>query len=251
MATAVVGCAFEGSPENGVVGVKIAFTRAQATKIAQKMVKAYSGKNETTGAAEFRGPVKRRKGDAYSVDTCVTGSNEGTSDDPKFALLVFFRDLVFKRIQELVGEGGIFEGYTPVIQGDQAGPHEEEAFKKFVKEWCEKYKWLWEPQAPQMPHMNVLDLAVFPSMSSRHSKLSRAHSGSVIPKDDIWRAAESVWRQLPEVKIARAFILAWRLASVVIAKNGANTFLNTKELHQGITKGFHDGGGGRVYPRTK
>ena len=38
----------------------------------------------------------------------------------------------------LVGLGGAFEGYTPVIQGDQAGPHEEEEFKRFVTEWCKE-----------------------------------------------------------------------------------------------------------------
>ena len=185
MGTAVVGFAFEGSPNNGGVGVKIAFTRALASKIAEKSQRAYSGKNPTTGAAQYRGPLLREKGDAYSVDCCVTGSNEGTSDDPKFSLVRFFRLLVFLRILDLVKVGGDFEGYIPDIQGDQAGPHEEEEFKRFVKQWCLEHGWLWEPQAPQMPHMNTLDLAVFPSMSKRHSGLTRSHTGSVASKDVI------------------------------------------------------------------
>jgi hypothetical protein len=35
---------------------------------------------------KFVGEILRRKGDAYLVDCCVTASNEGTADDPKFPL---------------------------------------------------------------------------------------------------------------------------------------------------------------------
>ena len=35
-----------------------------------------------------------------------------------------------------------------------------------------------KPQGPQMPHVNVLDLAVFPSMSKRHSHLARSLHGN-------------------------------------------------------------------------
>ena len=248
MGTAVVGLAFEGSPNNGGVGLKIAFTRAQASKIAAKRQREYSGKDPVTGAMRYQGRVLREKGDAYSVDVCVTGSNEGTSDDPKFSLVRFFREVVFQIILDWVKEGGDFEGYIPVIQGDQAGPHEEEGFKRFTKDFCQQHGWLWEPQAPQMPHMNACDLAVFPSMSKRHSAVTRKSTGSVASKDTIWRAAETVWTNMPASKIARSFVLAWRLASVVIKKKGANTFLNSKEVHQRITQDFHDTENG-VRPR--
>ena len=77
------------------MGVKIAFTRAQASKIANKLQREYSGTN-AAGARQYQGKVLRRKGDAYSVDTTVTGSNEGTLEDPKFALLRYFRECVFE-----------------------------------------------------------------------------------------------------------------------------------------------------------
>jgi hypothetical protein len=182
----------------------------------------------------------RRKGEAYSVDTTVTGSNEWTSDDPKFALVRYFRECVFKQIAALVAPGGVFEGYTPVIQGDQAGPHEEEGFKRFVAQVCNEKGWLWEPQAPQMPHLNVDDLAVFPAMSKRHSDETRKYTGSVASKEVIWNAAAKVWAELPACLIARGFILAWRLAEVVIQKGGENTFLGTKEMHRGVSADFND-----------
>ena len=59
MGTAVVGLAFEGSPNNGGVGLKIAFTRAQASKIAAKRQREYSGKDPVTGAMRYQGRVLR------------------------------------------------------------------------------------------------------------------------------------------------------------------------------------------------
>lgn len=182
----------------------------------------------------------RRQGDAYSVDTTVTGNSEGTSDNPKFSLKRLFMDLVFELVETYVKPGGQFEGYTPVFQGDQAGPHEEETFKTAMTQTCAANGWYWEPQAPQMPHLNVLDLAVFPAMSKRHSELTRRHTHSVASKDVIWDAAEEVWARLPACKIARSFILAWRLAQVVITRKGANTFLGTRDMHARVREDFND-----------
>ncbi len=240
MVIAVVGFAFVGSPENGGEGVKIAFTRAQCTKIAAKLQREAT-KNAETGAIEFKGRVIREKGTPYSVDCNVTGSNAGTSEAPKFDLKTFFAELVFDEVDKLVRSGGKFEGYKAEYQGDMAGPHEEDRFKKFEMNYCASKGWGWKPQAPQMPYMNVLDLGVFPSMGSGVHELTRNNSGSVANKEVVWRAAQQVWRErLPESKIARCFVLAWRLALVVIKNKGSNTFLRTKEMHQGVKQDFHD-----------
>jgi len=239
MCVAAVAFAFEGTPENGGTAIKLAFTRAQASKIAGRTQRAYSGET-ADGRRQFRGEVLRRKGEAYSVDTTVTGTEEGTSDNPKFALKRWFKSVVFEALQKYVQKGGQFEGYVPIIQGDQAGPHEEAAFKQAMVEDCTAKGWHWEPQAPQMPHLNVCDLALFPAMSKRHSELTRRFTHSVASKDVIWKSAEQIWRNFPACKIARAFILAWRLAKKVIAKKGANTFLGTKEMHAQIREDFDD-----------
>ena len=49
--------------------------------------------------------VVRKKDDLYLVDCAVTGSNKGTSDDPKFLLLKLFENHTFPRIEALVGSG--------------------------------------------------------------------------------------------------------------------------------------------------
>jgi hypothetical protein len=82
----------------------------------------------------------------------------------------------------------------PIVQGDNAGLHSNDGeYLRFVKEYCETKSWHWEPQAPQMPHMNVLDLPVFPAMSKRHTTFLREQVGlRVLKEDEIWDAAEIV-----------------------------------------------------------
>jgi len=79
----------------------------------------------------------------------------------------------------------------PVIQGDNFGPHTDRAFKEYVTTYCIEKGWKWEPQAPQMPHANNLDLAVFPAMSKKHSATLAKHDGNnMAPNDEIWDTAE-------------------------------------------------------------
>jgi hypothetical protein len=152
---------------------------------------------------KFVGEILRRKGDAYLVDCCVTGSNEGMADDPKFPLKKLFNELIFPIVAGLVGSGGKYEAFVPIFQGDNAGPHKDSAYKNFVEGHCATNGWHWEPQAAQMPQVNVLDLSVFPIMSRRHSNLSRRQGGmKVLTEDQIWRAALQVWEEIPCAKIA-------------------------------------------------
>ena len=60
-----------------------------------------------------------------------------------------------------------------VIQGDDTGPHNKDIYINYIKSHCDSKVYHWEPQAPIIPHFNVLDLSVFPVMSKRHTALSR------------------------------------------------------------------------------
>jgi len=238
MAVALTAFAFEDSIENGGRAHKLGFYRAQSYKVAKKQVRAAVRQPE--GNVTYSGEVLRRKGDLYLVDCAVTGSDPGTADKPKFPLKSLFETKVFPDIETLVGPSGKFEGYTPIIQGDNAGPHAEESFIQFVEGYCEAMGWHWEPQAPQMPHMNVLDLSVFPCMSKRHTALSRSHEGlKVLGEDEIWAAAEEVWMRLENWKIASAYIQAHRIAKKVIAAKGDNAFLGGGGcIHVGVGDDF-------------
>jgi hypothetical protein len=155
MGVAFVPFAFQDSIENRGKAVKLDFLWCQSYKVVEKLVRE--------GVRWENGRIKRRKGELY-----VTGSKAGTADNPKLPLLNVFLNNLFPKVERLVGHGGEFDGYTPIFQGDNAGPHQDKAHIKFVTEYCTEKGWHWEPQAAQMPHMNVLDLSVFPSMSRSH-----------------------------------------------------------------------------------
>jgi len=229
MAIAVTAFAFAGNVLNGGDGLKLGLYRVQSARIAKQTVQA--SQRDENGKLHYDGDIIRNVGDAYLVDCCVTGSDHGTSDKPKFALLDLFRDHIFPNVEKLVCAGGDYEGYMPVFQGDNAGPHQDKRYLSFVKDYCNRNSWHWEPQAPQMPHMNNLDLAIFPAMSKQHSALLREYLNTMAPAAIIWEKCESVWKALASATIAQGFILAYRLASKVIQHNGTNEFLRNNNFH--------------------
>ena len=105
---------------------------------------------------------------------------------------------------------------------------------------CIQKGWLWNTQEPQMAHMNVLDLAVFPAMSKRHISMCRSQHGlRVLSPDEIWAAAEEVWNNLPSCKIANAFVQANRIAKKVIKSGGDNKFIgNGGSISVDVRKDF-------------
>ena len=197
---------------------------------------------------KYCGPVVRKKDDLYLVDCAVTGCSHGTLDNPKFPLKALFENKIFPDVEALVGPGGKFEGYVPIFQGDNAGPHAETEFVEYVEGYCRDKGWRWEPQAPQMPHMNVLDLSVFPCMSKQHTMLCRDREGlKVLKEDQTWNAAEEVWMGLDNWKIASACIQAHRIAKKVIVAKGNNDFLGNGEgIHVGVRKDFRPTENGMV-----
>ena len=97
----------------------------------------------------------------------------------------------------------------------------------------------WEPQGPQMPHMNVLDLAIFPAISRRHCARS-VNGVKVLNEDEIWENALSVWQDLPSHKIANVFVLSKEIANKIMKAKGSNDFLSDAEggLHACIREQF-------------
>jgi hypothetical protein len=89
-----------------------------------------------------------------------------------------------------------------------------------------------------MPSANNLDQVVFPCMSQRHTQLLRQHRNSVIPNDQIWKAAQEVWNNLELYIIARGFVLAYIIAAMVIEGEGGNDFLNNANFHCEVQKDF-------------
>ena len=149
LVVAVTAYAFENGFEGGGDGLKIGCYRAQGVKMARRTVRAYNPVSR-----KYDGSLVRKKGDAYLVDCNVTGSSKGTEDNPKFPLKEVFQREVFPAVDDLVKEGGEYEGYLPIFRGDNAGPHKEKTkggFDTFCAEYCEERGWRWEPQSAQSP----------------------------------------------------------------------------------------------------
>ncbi|KAG7352981.1 hypothetical protein IV203_009029 [Nitzschia inconspicua] len=140
------------------------------------------------------GDIKGKKGDCYLVDCVATGSDQGTCGNLKFSLKSLLEEEIFPLVESLVKDK--YKGFVPVFQSDSADLHIDAEYIKYVKGYCKEKGWVWAPQAPQMPHANNLDLAVFPLMSSQRSVLARESSNSEAPVEEIWTAVQSVWNDL-------------------------------------------------------
>jgi hypothetical protein len=124
MAVAFPGYTVDNHVENGGDGLKLGFFRVQLARVAAKRVR--KSRREKSGRLRYDGKVLRENGDIYLVDSMVTGSDAGTCRAPKNPLLPLFLDTVFPKVEALVGVGGgCYAGYVPIIQGDNAGPHQE------------------------------------------------------------------------------------------------------------------------------
>ena len=176
--------------------IKLVFQRSQSEKVIQRKL---VGKN---------GVIIKNKGDIHYIDCNVTGSNDGTPKDPNFYSNMPFEKCLFTVIDKLVCDGGPFEVFDPVIQNDNVVPHQDAKLYNYVVKLCRAKQWPWEPQIPQMPHMNVLDLAVFPTVSRLHSHLIQSLRGMGFSKEyNIWEISAKVWEELPSCKIANKFCL--------------------------------------------
>ena len=111
-----------------------------------------------------------------------------------------------------------------------------------------------------MQHVNVCDLSVFPCMIKRYTQLTRENYGMhVLNENQIWQAAEHVFKELPSCKISSGFIQAYRLCAKIIEHGGDNTFLSGSSggIRTGVSVDFYptDKGlarkDGRVYPKPK
>ena len=241
LAIAFTAYAFEGSMENGGKGLKIGCYRCQSAKIAGKAQnKSVKGKD---GKVTYPGPDQggerlRERGQAYMVDCAITGSDEGTSDDPKFALLPLLREFVFKKVLELTKKGGKYEGYIVNFQWDNAGPHKEAGLMKYINAFCKTHRWHWNEQSPQLPHSNPQDLYVFPLMARRHAEEMKKLGHAPRSGDDIWKRVEQVWKAMPSADVAAAHLLVKRLMEKLIKTEGDTRFLNEHGKHCGIRRDF-------------
>ena len=232
MCVAFTAYGYDSSFKNGGKGVKLGFYRTQGERVAKKQLKESS--HDENVSIHFDGEIIREKGNAYLIDCNVTGSDEGKADKTKFSLMSLFRDHIFPKALDLASKGSDFKDYIPVFQGDNAGPHIDATYHNFFRDYCREKGWRWDPQAPQMIHMNNLDLTVLTKTPKDHIILQQQHSNKMAPPEEIWKTAKSVWRNMDSAFIARGFILAYRNLQKVIDNSGTNKFHQGQYFHSGV-----------------
>ena len=225
MAHCTVGYLFDSKVENGGKGFLIAIHRCAAFRVPLRDV-FFSSRDPVTGRIKFKGnAVKHPVGVPFLVDCNVTGNNCGTPTKPLFPLRKVWEHSLLPAIEDLVRPGGLCEGAQVVYQEDNAGPHQEEKYTAWMNEEFQKRGWKVELQAPQGPYTNVLDLALFPSMSHRHLAELQMRNNTEASLDRIWKTTLSVWNSTSSAEVARAFVLAFRVMRLITKENGNNAWL--------------------------
>ena len=145
----ITGISFIYSLDNGGKSVKLGNYITQPYKIAQRKVYKTEGQVEGSirrftkrifyhmGQQRRLMILKERKATRTWLILHLLGLVKGRLMIPIFHWKLFFQYKIFPEIADLVYQGGQYDGYTPVIQGDNTGPHEERHCIQFVKNNCE------------------------------------------------------------------------------------------------------------------
>ena len=154
--------------EKGGRAVKVRMDHARRTMAAKedryKRIYADDGKSYTY--PKIVENKLRVKGQLYFQNMEITGSKERTEKEPKINLLLYHRDILFPRLEEMareLGEEGV--EIIPYYQRDGADPHQCKNLLTMIDEEFNRSGWIFRFQPNQTPESNVKDSCVFPSLS--------------------------------------------------------------------------------------
>jgi len=118
---------------------KVLLERADAVvKAKQTSYKRQYRENGTYHYPKEDSNISRRAGDEYFQNHEITGSNEGTANNPKFSLLKLWTDLIIPALDELARELSTKLNNLVIIinHWDNATPHKDKTLLKFINEQC-------------------------------------------------------------------------------------------------------------------
>jgi hypothetical protein len=140
---------FVGNVEEGGEGFLISCDRVASYKMPLR--NSYHASRDENGKLKYKGnAVKHTKGVPFLVDCTVTGVNpSGTPTNPCYPLQKLWQYTLIPAIAQMIDEGGPCEGAQVVVQQDNAGPHIEEEYSRWIRDQFEMLGWMYEPQAPQ------------------------------------------------------------------------------------------------------
>ena len=237
MIVCTTGIVVDGDISLGGTAVKVGFDRVGRMEAAQKD----SYKAVWTAEGQRRHPKVpsnklRSKGKKYFKGMEVTGSNEGTTENPKWSLKVYFKEIMLPRLDELALQHSCIIRW----QWDGAGPHKEGGLVEYLQEEFDKRGWMLACQCSQTPPVNIQDACVFPSLSKSQSKAQAMASGKrCLREEEIWEASKAAFDRMPLSTIARSYAGHMQVVAAMIACDGSNDFMNEKgHGHYNIRKAY-------------
>ena len=199
----------------------------------------------------------RKKGELYFEPLNLTGSSEGTEDDPKVSLLHLYRDRIIPAIERKIVNRFSENGTIKVIiikQEDGAGAHNDKRYLREMENIFAQKQWILFNQPPQSPITNVHDACIFPMLSKKVSAEQAATFGCTLLKgEELNKTVNKVWNDESNTQaIARAFAGHHQIVETIRRHEGDNKFLSQRGgLSFGVRRTFiRDEDGTGVIPIT-
>ena len=180
--------------------------------------------------------VLQKKGQFYFKNLEITGSSTGTTKNPKFCLLDWFKNIEIPACEELCRKVGTTQKTILRYQMDGAGPHQDGKLLEFINDEFQKRGWLLKFQPSNSPVTNVKDDCLFPALSKHISREQRINKGSqIFTPDELWVAVKKCWHNFPLDSLARGYVRHAQMASALVACNGGDDFVRERgRLHYNV-----------------
>ena len=180
--------------------------------------------------------VLRKKGQFYFKNLEITGSSTGTTKNPKFCLLDWFKNIEIPACEELCRKVGTTQKTILRYQMDGAGPHQDGKLLEFINDEFQKRGWLLKFQPSNSPVTNVKDDCLFPALSKHISREQGINKGSqIFTPDELWAAVKKCWHNFPLDSLARGYVRHAQMASALVACNGGDDFVRERGgLHYNV-----------------
>ena len=228
--------------EAGGNAIRLCFDRAgrmiQAKKDSYKRVYYDDGSYSYPRIPENK---LRSKGEYYWNDMDITGSSEGTDQDPKYSLLNWHRDQLIPAMEATEEELSLRLNKKIVFryQMDGAGPHKDKQLLQFIESEFDQRGWLMKFQPSQSPMLNVKDAAILPMLSKKVSAIQGiSNQSALLEGEQLFEAARQAWESMDLCKVARTYVTHHQIVLQIHKYEGGNEFLSKNRYHFGIRHHF-------------
>ena len=125
-------------------------------------------------------------------------------------------------------------------QWDNAGPHDNKELKRLIRHEFDERGWLWCPQPPQSPLLNVHDCNVFAALAKMISnKQGLANCGNtMIDIDSLWNYIHETYYSMPLDTIGRAFAYHTQMANAIHECQGGDEYCTSMGKHCGVRRSY-------------